>query len=123
MEMFLALFVFMLIGMALIYVLIGTMGIAAFLAVKLAIAAIYFIPTIIALYKKHDCALWIFLINIFLGFTFVGWIIALLWALGFDKTIKEFREFQASKNAKDAVIEGQVVKDTTEEKQIGRAHV
>ena len=112
MEMFLALFVFMLIGMALIYVLIGTMGIAAFLAVKLAIAAIYFIPTIIALYKKHDCALWIFL-----GFTFVGWIIALLWALGFDKTIKEFREFQASKNAKDAVIEGQVVKDTTEEKQ------
>ena len=52
MEMFLALFVFMLIGMALIYVLIGTMGIAAFLAVKLAIAAIYFIPTIIALYKN-----------------------------------------------------------------------
>ncbi len=93
------------------------MGIAAFLAVKLAIAAIYFIPTIIALYKKHDCAFMDIFNKYILGFTFVGWIIALLWALGFDKTIKEFREFQASKNAKDAVIEGQVVKDTTEEKQ------
>ena len=41
----------------------------------------YFVPTIVALARgKHDAFL-IFLLNFFLGWTVIAWILALLWAL------------------------------------------
>lgn len=39
----------------------------------------YFLPSIIAWNKKDSGA--IIAINLFLGWTFIGWIIALIWAL------------------------------------------
>lgn len=42
--------------------------------------AIYFIPAINALSRKHQSAGAIFLLNIFLGWTLVGWVIALVWS-------------------------------------------
>ncbi|MDR1905408.1 MAG: superinfection immunity protein [Clostridiales bacterium] len=42
---------------------------------------IYFIPTIIALKRDHRNKVGIILLNIFLGWTFVGWIGSLIWAL------------------------------------------
>jgi len=42
----------------------------------------YFLPSIIA-HNKRDFA-GIFLLNFFLGWTVVGWIIALVWALAAD---------------------------------------
>jgi hypothetical protein len=42
---------------------------------------IYFIPTIIAIMRHHRNLLAIILINIFLGWTFVGWIVSLIWAI------------------------------------------
>ena len=42
--------------------------------------AIYFLPFIIAASRKHHNALAIFMLNLFLGWTFLGWVIALIWA-------------------------------------------
>jgi hypothetical protein len=42
---------------------------------------IYFIPTIIAIARHHKHALAIFLLNLFAGWTFLGWVGALIWSL------------------------------------------
>ena len=42
--------------------------------------ALYFLPTIIALLRGHLSALAIFLLNLFLGWTLIGWIVALVWS-------------------------------------------
>jgi hypothetical protein len=41
---------------------------------------LYFLPSIIALARSKKDLLSIFLLNFFLGWTLVGWIIALVWA-------------------------------------------
>jgi hypothetical protein len=43
--------------------------------------ALYFLPTIIALIRKKSNLVVILLINIFLGWTLVGWIVALVFAV------------------------------------------
>ena len=42
---------------------------------------IYFIPTYIAVKRKHYQKVAIILLNIFLGWSFVGWVIALVWSV------------------------------------------
>lgn len=87
-------------------------------------AILYFLPTIIAAYKKHPHTLWIFLINLFFGWSVLGWIIPLLWAFDFDKVVMDFIEFRkekySAKNAQDAqntestqnsTIEGEIVSE------------
>lgn len=44
---------------------------------------IYSIPTMLALQKKNVLA--IFALNLFLGWTFLGWVIALIWSLTNEK--------------------------------------
>src|ERR1700685_4814147 len=41
---------------------------------------LYFLPTVVALIRGHLSALAIFLLNLFLGWTLIGWIIALIWS-------------------------------------------
>lgn len=41
---------------------------------------LYFLPTIIAAIKGKRDTLAIFLLNFFLGWSVIGWIIALIWA-------------------------------------------
>jgi hypothetical protein len=41
----------------------------------------YFVPSIVALAKSKPNTLTIFLINFFLGWSFIGWIVALVMAL------------------------------------------
>lgn len=49
--------------------------------VLLAIAlSIYFLPTWIAWGRNHFNVLPIFVLNLLLGWTFVGWVLALVWA-------------------------------------------
>ncbi len=43
------------------------------------IIAIYFLPTIIALNKSF--ALQVFILNLLLGWTIIGWVIALIWSV------------------------------------------
>jgi hypothetical protein len=39
---------------------------------------LYFLPTIVGHNKSNAAA--IFLLNLFLGWTFIGWVVALVWA-------------------------------------------
>lgn len=41
---------------------------------------LYFLPSIVALAKSKRDLLAIFLLNFFLGWTMIGWIVALVWA-------------------------------------------
>ena len=50
----------------------------AFLAI---VAFIYFMPTIVAAGNKHRSLGAVFALNLLLGWTFVFWVIALVWAL------------------------------------------
>jgi hypothetical protein len=43
--------------------------------------AIHFLPTIIAALRDGRSVVGIFLLNLFLGWTVIGWVIALIWAL------------------------------------------
>lgn len=45
-------------------------------------SVLYFLPTIIGLASHKSSSLGIFLMNLFLGWTVVGWIVAFTWALG-----------------------------------------
>ena len=53
----------------------------AFLAVAL---AVYFLPTVIA-YARVKRNIWaIFALNLLLGWSVIGWVIALVWALSVE---------------------------------------
>jgi hypothetical protein len=41
----------------------------------------YFVPTLIAIRRKHSQVVAIAALNVFLGWSFVGWVAALIWAL------------------------------------------
>lgn len=45
--------------------------------------AIYFFPFILSYNKKNVLA--IFALNLFLGWTLIGWVVALVWAVSKDK--------------------------------------
>ncbi len=46
---------------------------------------VYFLPTIIADNRKHPNTTAIGVFNFFLGWTFLGWVLALVWSLGNTK--------------------------------------
>lgn len=39
---------------------------------------VYFLPIIVAFIRKNNNCLAIFILNLFLGWTFIGWVIALV---------------------------------------------
>lgn len=43
-------------------------------------AAVYFIPIFVAVFRRHRNGLAIGMLNILLGWTVLGWILALVWA-------------------------------------------
>jgi Superinfection immunity protein len=49
-------------------------------AVLIVVTLLYFLPTVIALSRGHLSALAIFLLNLFLGWTVLGWLIAFIWS-------------------------------------------
>lgn len=44
-------------------------------------ALFYFMPTVIALARSHHNGFAIFLTNLLLGWTLIGWVIALIWSV------------------------------------------
>jgi Superinfection immunity protein len=44
----------------------------------------YFLPTIVASVNRKKNLAAIFALNLFLGWSFIGWVIALVWALAHD---------------------------------------
>jgi len=54
---------------------------------KMAVVAVicfYFVPTWVAMSRKHKNIGAIFTLNLLLGLTFIGWVVALIWALKND---------------------------------------
>jgi len=47
----------------------------------------YFLPSIIALARNKRDILAIFLLNLFLGWSVIGWIVALVWAVKQDAPV------------------------------------
>ena len=45
------------------------------------LAAGYFLPSLIALLRGHRSAFGVFVLNLFLGWTMLGWIAVLVWSL------------------------------------------
>lgn len=43
-------------------------------------SAVYVLPTIVAVYRQHHNRVPITLVNILLGWTAIGWVVALIWA-------------------------------------------
>src|SRR5262245_57764754 len=58
--------------------LVAAMGIGLLIAV---LFVPYWIPTIVAFVRKHPSKGGVFALNLFFGWTFVGWVVSLVWAL------------------------------------------
>ena len=42
--------------------------------------ALLFLPTLVANSRRHPNTLAIFMVNLFFGWTFIGWVVSLIWA-------------------------------------------
>jgi len=63
------------------YDLFAPVHLIILLIVGIPLLAIHFTPTIVSGAKKTKNFWWIFAVNFFFGWTIVGWIVALVWAL------------------------------------------
>jgi hypothetical protein len=61
---------------------------SATIIISLIFLFIYFVPAIIGSDKKHSAG--IAILNLFLGWTFIGWAIALIWAVSSEKNGNDF---------------------------------
>ena len=61
------------------------------LALAIVVFALYFLPTIVAEYREHANSSAIFVLNILLGWTFIGWVIALVWAYTDNSKTKDLQ--------------------------------
>lgn len=50
----------------------------------LVLIGLYFVPTIVAGIRKKRNTAAIAVLNLFLGWTMVGWVIALVWAVAYE---------------------------------------
>jgi len=51
------------------------------------ILLVYFLPSFVGIGKRNSGA--IFILNLFLGCTFIGWVVALVWACCDDEPVRE----------------------------------
>jgi uncharacterized membrane protein len=59
----------------------GAIWLVTFLGILWLIGILlYFVPSVIAFKRKHKNFIPILLVNIFFGWTFIGWVIALVWS-------------------------------------------
>lgn len=61
------------------------------------LAAIYFLPTLIAMSRKRDNTGAIFALNLFAGWTFIGWLVAMVWAATMDRYESDKRKSKFNK--------------------------
>jgi hypothetical protein len=55
----------------------GSLMVITFVVASL---AVYFLPTVIAMARQHPAQVSILLVNLFLGWTLIGWVAALAWS-------------------------------------------
>lgn len=59
----------------------GVVGVVLLLLLLAIGLAFYFLPTMIAIFRNHHQSGAITVINLFFGWTFIGWVIALAWSV------------------------------------------
>ena len=59
----------------------GVVGLLLLLVLLVAGLAFYFLPTLIAISRSHHQWGAITVINLFFGWTFIGWVVALAWSV------------------------------------------
>lgn len=66
----------------------------------------YFLPTIIALMRDHPRAGGIFAVNFIFGWTFIGWIICLVWAVSDDRrqSFSSYPPYNPRSDSQDRII-------------------
>ena len=64
-----------------------------FVIVAIIAALIYFLPSIVGYDNRNFSSL--FALNLLLGWTLIGWVVALVWALSKDEVIVRVEENQA----------------------------
>jgi hypothetical protein len=62
---------------------------------------IYFLPTLISLARRTVHPLGIFLVNLFLGWSIIFWLIALVWAIVDRRAFAEYRDRAIRPNVAD----------------------
>jgi hypothetical protein len=61
-------------------------GLGSLVVLLLVVAALfYFVPSVIAIVRHHSQTIPIVAVNILLGWTFLGWVVAFIWSLSADK--------------------------------------
>ena len=60
---------------------IGAIGAIAVIVLALVSFLVYFLPSIIASRRQAQNGCAIFIVNLLFGWTFIGWLVALIWAL------------------------------------------
>lgn len=53
-----------------------------------AVLALYLMPTGVAHSRAHSKIASIFVLNLFLGWTFIGWVIALVWSVSENNVVE-----------------------------------
>ncbi len=53
--------------------------------IVVALGLVYFAPSLLALHRGKQNRLAIFLLNVFVGWTLVGWVVAIVWAAMVDR--------------------------------------
>ena len=82
--------------------LIGMPGATEWIFILLFIIPLYFIPSIIA--RKDDSFVGIFLLNLLLGWTLLGWIASFIWAI---TSANKRQLITIKQNTKTNVVESQ----------------
>ena len=59
----------------------GFLGLLFLLLLVILAAAVYFLPSIVAFSRNVTTALGVVVVNLFLGWTLLGWVVALAWAV------------------------------------------
>jgi hypothetical protein len=66
---------------------LGAFAIGLIILGSLIILPLHFLPTILAIVGHKRNTIWIFCVNLFFGWTVIGWIVALVWALSSDREL------------------------------------
>jgi hypothetical protein len=82
--------------------------------------AMYFIPTIQARYRRHAKAEAITVLNLLLGWTVLGWVAALVWALTENNRDKDDDRVQCPHCAEAIKVEAIICPHCRSDTRVGR---
>ncbi|GAB3276470.1 superinfection immunity protein [Kineosporia babensis] len=78
------------------------------LLILIVLLGLYFLPTIVAVNRKHPNAGAIAALNFLAGWTFVGWVGAMVWSMTTQQPAVQFNNFQGGAPMPPPIYYGQV---------------